>query len=169
MWNDTDIPLAYLITFRTYGSWLHGDERGSVSRHRNVFGTRRLPHEERWREVNTGRMNGEAILLNAKARVCVKAAIKETCKIRGWSLFAINVRTNHTHAVVAAGGAKAGAVLNALKANSTRMMREKRCWFSNKSPWADKGSNRYLWNEESIAGACRYVEFGQGDDLPEFD
>src|SRR6185369_556860 len=30
MWNDTDIPLAYLITFRSYGTWLHGDDRGSI-------------------------------------------------------------------------------------------------------------------------------------------
>lgn len=25
-------PLAYFITWRTYGTWLHGDERGSVQR-----------------------------------------------------------------------------------------------------------------------------------------
>jgi hypothetical protein len=30
MWNDRDIPLAYLTTFRCYGTWLHGDDRGSV-------------------------------------------------------------------------------------------------------------------------------------------
>jgi len=35
------------------------------------------------------------------------------------------------------------------------------------SPWADKGSKRYLWNEESIARAVDYVINGQGDDLPE--
>ena len=29
-WNDTGIPLAYLITFRCYGTWLHGDARGWV-------------------------------------------------------------------------------------------------------------------------------------------
>jgi len=28
-WNDTDIALAHLITFRCHGTWLHGDERGS--------------------------------------------------------------------------------------------------------------------------------------------
>jgi hypothetical protein len=40
---DTNIfPLAYLITFRTYGTWLHGDERGSVDRQHNVYGTPRL-------------------------------------------------------------------------------------------------------------------------------
>ena len=27
MWNDTDIPPAYLITFRCYGTWLA--EKGS--------------------------------------------------------------------------------------------------------------------------------------------
>jgi len=37
MWNDTDIPLAYLITFRCYGTWLHGDERGSVDRFHNQY------------------------------------------------------------------------------------------------------------------------------------
>ncbi len=28
------MPLAYLITFRTYGTWLHGDPRGSMDRQR---------------------------------------------------------------------------------------------------------------------------------------
>jgi hypothetical protein len=32
MWNDTDTPLAYFISFRTYGTWLIGDSRGSIDR-----------------------------------------------------------------------------------------------------------------------------------------
>lgn len=32
MWNDTEIPLAIFFAFRAYGTWLHGDERGSVDR-----------------------------------------------------------------------------------------------------------------------------------------
>jgi hypothetical protein len=35
-------PLAYLITFNTYGSWLHGDRRGSVDRFHNRYGTPRV-------------------------------------------------------------------------------------------------------------------------------
>jgi len=27
---------AYLITFTTYGTWVHGDERGSVDREHNI-------------------------------------------------------------------------------------------------------------------------------------
>jgi hypothetical protein len=27
--KDDHVPLAYLITFRGFGTWLHGDSRGS--------------------------------------------------------------------------------------------------------------------------------------------
>jgi hypothetical protein len=40
--DDNEFPLAYLISFRTYGTWLHGDERGSTSRRRNKYGTPRI-------------------------------------------------------------------------------------------------------------------------------
>jgi hypothetical protein len=36
-------PLAYFIMFRSYGTWLHGDSRGSVDRLHNTYGTPRLP------------------------------------------------------------------------------------------------------------------------------
>lgn len=62
-----------------------------------------------------------------------------------------------------------GAVLHALKANSTREMRRIACWSRDGSPWADKGSQRRLWNEKSIANAVDYVLNGQGGDLPSFD
>ncbi len=40
--NYSDFPLAYLITIRCYGTWLHGDERGSVDRKYNRYGTPRI-------------------------------------------------------------------------------------------------------------------------------
>ena len=43
MWNDTDLPLGYLITFRSYGTWLHGDERGSIDRFHNRYKAPYLP------------------------------------------------------------------------------------------------------------------------------
>jgi REP element-mobilizing transposase RayT len=169
MWNDTDIPLAFLITFRTYGTWLHGDERGSVNRFRNQYKSPRLPTEKKWLETNAKRLKREMVVLDATQRHCVDAAMRETCEIRGWYMQAINVRTNHVHSVVSIGKKKPEIALNAFKSNATRRMRENGCWQSTMSPWADKGSNRYLWNEESIARAVDYVINGQGDDLPDFD
>ena len=41
------VPLAYLITFTTYGTWRHGDERGSVDRAHNAYRTPHLAHNQR--------------------------------------------------------------------------------------------------------------------------
>jgi REP element-mobilizing transposase RayT len=169
MWNDTDIPLAFLITFRSYGTWLHGDERGSVNRFRNQYKSRRLPPEKKWVETNRRRLRREVVTLTATQRVCVAEAVLETCQIRQWNLYAINVRTNHVHTVADIGSKKPEIALNAFKANATRKMREDGYWQSEFSPWVDKGSNRYLWNERSVARAIDYVLYGQGDDPPDFD
>ena len=169
MWNDTDVPLAYLITFRCYGTWLHGDIRGSVDRGHNVFGTARLQYEPARKGFVRTIIKHEAVILDASQRSSVERAIRETCSIRNWYLHALGVRTNHAHAVVAAGGKKPEFVLNAFKANATRQMRKDGSWNHEHSPWAEKGSKRYLWNERSVWEACNYVLNGQGDDLPNFD
>ena len=169
MWNDTEIPLAVLFTFRCYGTWLHGDERGSVDRHRNVFGTPRIPQIDGWRDYNQELLEHPPVLLDAKMRRAVEKAIRELCEKRGWRLLAINVRTNHVHVVIGIGGKNVDQVLIALKANSTKQMRSDSCWPNEHSPWADKGSKRKLWNERSIANAVDYVVNGQGFDLPDFD
>lgn len=168
MWNDTEIPLAFLITFRGYGTWLHGDERGSVNRFRNKFKSEYLPPEKTWVETNTHRLKGEIVALDGMQRDCVEKAIRETCQIRQWHLHATSVRTNHIHIVVSIGVGKPESALNAFKANATRKMRESGCWRYKNSPWADKGSTRYLWNELSIWLAVDYVVNGQGDNLPDF-
>ena len=169
MWNDTDVPLAYLVTFRSRGTWLHGDERGSIDRFNNDYGSPRIPSDERWYRYNSEILIGDAVLLDSPRRQSIEGAVKETCELRNWHLYALNVRTNHVHIVVAAGSAKPGSVLHALKANATRQMREDKCWNFDYSPWVDKGSKRRLWNEKSIALAVDYVLNGQGDDLPDFD
>ncbi len=168
MWNDTDTPLAYFISFRTYGTWLHGDKRGSIDRFHNRYRSPYIPPNKTWRSYNERSLKAEPLILNAKQRSTVDAAIRETCDFRKWWLRAINVRTNHVHTVVTA-KKQASLVLNAFKANATRKLREEGLWSNNFSPWADKGSKRRLWNERSIARAIDYVVNGQGGELPDFD
>jgi REP element-mobilizing transposase RayT len=169
MWNDTDTPLAYFISFRTYGTWLHGDRRGSIDRFHNSYRSPYLPPNEQWRDYNQQRLKAKPFILKARHRKSIEAAIRETCKIRRWSLQAIHVRTNHVHTVVSATQRRPELVLNALKANSTRQLREEGLWPHPLSPWADSGSKRRLWNERSVAKAIDYVLNGQGDELPDFD
>jgi REP element-mobilizing transposase RayT len=168
-WNDTGIPLVYLITFRCYGTWLHGDERGSVDRFHNIFDTPYLPTNEKWLEFNKSLLKHKPVELDKKRRNSVDKAIRETCQKRNWGLLAINVRTNHVHVVVDTGNRNPNQALSAFKANATRQMREDKCWDFEHSPWADKGSKRWLWNEKSVEIALDYVINGQGDELPKFE
>jgi len=168
MWNDTETPLAYFISFRAYGTWLHGDRRGAIDRYHNKYRTSYLPPDPKWKLENKQRLKTKPFRMDAAHRKAVDAAIQETCKIRKWDLLAINVRTNHAHTVVTA-NRKPSLVLNAFKANATRQLRKEGLWRHPFSPWADKGSKRRLWNERSVVRAIDYVLFGQGDDLPDFD
>jgi len=93
-------------------------------------------------------------------------AIRETCKTRKWRLWAINVRTNHLHSVVTA-TRDPDTVLNAFKANATRKMKGSGCWQSGNTPWVKNGSKRRLWNEHDLIEAMVYVEYEQGEPLPQ--
>lgn len=169
MWNDTDIPLACLITFRCYGTWLHGDERGSIDRFNNIYKSPYMPTSKGFAKFNQEELKGEPVFLNAKQRATVGDAIREVCDYRNWFLRALNVRTNHVHVVVSVGSTNPGKVLNNFKSYATRKMRENGCWQFEHSPWSNKGSKRLLWNERSIEIAVEYVINGQGNELPNFD
>ena len=169
MWNDADLPLGYLITFRCYGTWLHGDERGSIDRFHNRYQSPYLPRSDRRYDLSRRKLKVEPVTLDAQQRQGVDSAIREVCTYRGWFLHALNVRTNHVHVVASIGPAKPERALNAFKAYSTRRMRQDGNWRKPQSPWADRGSKRHLWNERSLALAIDYVVNGQGGELPEFD
>ena len=98
--SDRNSPIGYLITFRCYGTWLHGDERGSVDRHHRVHGTATLHPSALRRKHDRDLLKQPPVKLNPRQRSVVESAIRETCAIRCWQLWVVNVRTNHVHTVV---------------------------------------------------------------------
>jgi REP element-mobilizing transposase RayT len=167
--SESRIPLAYLITFRCYGTWLHGDERGSVDRGHNIYDTPFLPRNETREKDERQRLKQPPVKLDQARRVAVDRAVREVCTQRGWALLAINVRTNHAHIVVSA-QCNSKKVLNDFKAYATRGMRKAGVWRSAITPWAEHGSRKYLWKPASVERAIDYVLNHQGDDLiPNFD
>ncbi len=117
--NGEHIPFGFHITFRAYGTWLHGDRRGSVNRFNNRFGTPRIPPNPLRQRYNRGLLNQSAVKLRARQRHLIAEAIRETCQIRLWGFWVMNVRTNHVHSVVSA-LCKPEKIRSALKANATR-------------------------------------------------
>jgi len=169
MWNDTDTPIAFFVSFRTYGTWLHGDERGSIDRFNNAYRSPYIEPNEKWLEYNRAKLKSPPFKLNAQARKVVEGAVRNVCAYRSWHLYALSVRTNHVHSVVHNIGQTSISVLNSFKAYATRDLRKNHCWKYEHSPWADKGSRRRIWNERGLQAAIDYVVNGQGGPLPEFD
>jgi len=167
-WDDNEGPLAYLITFRTFGTWLHGDERYSVDRHgKNIYGTPKIAPNENLVEMMRGSMHEAGMKLDGPQRAIVESAIRAVCKIRSYGLFALNVRTNHAHSVVSA-FKKPESIMSAFKSNATRELRAAGLVSHDQVVWSRGGSTRYLWKPNHVEGAVDYVLYGQGDDLPNF-
>jgi len=162
-------PLAYLITIRCYGTWLHGDERLGVDRHSfNRYGTPRRPANSKLEGMMRDNMKEERVLLNESQRTLVEEAIAEVCDYRGYDLKAVNVRSNHAHVVVSA-QSKPELIADAFKSYSTRKLRATGMLGSGVHPWARGRSRRYLWKPHHVIRAIDYVLYGQGEIIPDFD
>ncbi|MCW5959731.1 MAG: transposase [Pyrinomonadaceae bacterium] len=163
-WDDNDSPLAYLITFRTYGSWLHGDKRFSVDTHenKNIYGLpKREPNPNLEARMKQNFRHPPVVLTEAQIAV-VYEAVAEHCRFKGYTLHAVNVLSNHVHAVISA-DKKPDKLINELKSYSTRALRAARLSFSDEKIWSRGGSTKYLWKERSLAQAIEYVLYGQGN------
>ncbi|HEX8736291.1 MAG TPA: transposase [Pyrinomonadaceae bacterium] len=133
---EGNYPLAYLITIRSYGSWLHGDEKGSIDRHGfNIYGTPRMFQSEKLKNFMRQQMREEPVCLDKTERICILAAIKEVCDFRGYDLYAANIRTNHLHTVVSA-NTNPEKIINEFKAYATRRLRESKLIERDKTVWA---------------------------------
>ncbi len=147
-------PLAYHLTWTTYGSWLPGDERGWVGR----AGDGIQAPEGLWHEQAEHELKSSPVLLNEAERAIVRETITAHCVIRRWSLNAINVRTNHVHLVVTA-ALPPEQVMTQFKAWSSRRLNERSV--RRERWWTQHGSTKWIFDEAYLANAIRYVKEGQ--------
>src|SRR5258706_15861562 len=91
-------PLAYFITFHTYGTWLPGDPRGSVDAHHRIVGTPCVGLSKGRNDASARRLAHPPVELYPEERTLVLRSTQEVCRHRGWVLLAANIRVNHVHA-----------------------------------------------------------------------
>lgn len=156
---------AYLITFHTYGSWLPGDERGTVRRHQNRYGEPMRGRCDALHARSRELLQSAPVVLDTAERLVVLRAFSEVCQHRGWSMHAAHVRTNHVHVVVTA-GAPPERIMGDLKAWATRRLAEAGHRARGARVWVRGGSQRVLWDQAAIDAARFYVLHEQGEPLP---
>jgi REP element-mobilizing transposase RayT len=155
--------IGFLYTFSTYGTWLHGDERGSVDRKQQH---KRLGPDPKLHRLRQDQLKYAPLKLDAAMRKVVREAIEDYCKFKGWDLQEINVRTNHVHCVILT-DVDSGKVLNGIKARATRLLREAKLVHESRPVWTEGGNRRMIKTEEDLTNAAHYVRERQGADLPE--
>ncbi|MDR1492084.1 MAG: transposase [Planctomycetaceae bacterium] len=101
------------MTFTTYGTWLHGDKRGSYKKGQGYI-------ESKDNLMETVRLKEKAVILTNKQRELMDNVIVEICQYRSWELHARNVRTNHIHIVVTAQNTRPEKIINDFKAERNK-------------------------------------------------
>ena len=148
--------LAYFLTWTTYGTWLPGDSRGWVSRHRQ--GDEVVAPPSPALERNARRLMKEVpVVLDDSLRGVADTAIRQACDELGWTIHALNVRSNHVHAVVTASDSSPGKVMGVLKVRATKALNGLRVGGGREHWWTREGSKRLLNTPGSVQGAIRYV------------
>lgn len=151
-----DDPIAYFITVVTYGTWLPGDSRGWVE----YQGGWHPPDPVRLAE-SAARMSRDATWLNAEQRTIVEGQVRQTCSVRKWQCHAVNCRSNHLHVVVSAQGVKPKKIRRDLKSWCTRRLREHAGFGADSSWLAERGSIRWIFDEDSLERVVIYTLDGQ--------
>jgi REP element-mobilizing transposase RayT len=150
---ETKIPLACHLTWGTHGARLHGSDRPHVDKEHNEFGAP-FPEADRQREdAARARMVGEPVSLTIEQRREVEAAIHDLAQRYDWLIHATAIQADHGHVVITA--PRVGNELrDALKAVASKWLNRK---FERKTWWAEGGSAKYIWTEDYLAGAAKYV------------
>ncbi len=144
-------PLAYFLTWTTYGTWLPGDERGSTAR-----GGAAIAPDERRRDLALRILREDPCLLIPAQRDAVEAVIRRHCEIRGWTPHAIAVRTNHVHVVVTAPGVHPEKARTELKTWGTRALKNSDAT-GRERWWADGGDICYINDDAALEQTRDYV------------
>jgi REP element-mobilizing transposase RayT len=159
--------MRYFITFACYGWHLHGDEGGSVDRHHNQPGGRLMEAGPQRLAAELLSMNQPRYALDNESRTVVLQSLRDVCSYRGWNLLAAHVRTNHVHVVVEA-EARPERIMNSFKSYASRGLNQLLRDTPDRKRWARHGSTRWLWKDQDVREAIRYVVDGQGEPMAVF-
>ena len=158
VYNTTmpDHPLAYHITFGTYGTRLHGDSRGTVIRVKNKYGEDIIDRDGDWQTEERSRLRFPPRVFTLEQRQIIESLILAICDRGGWILHAAAARPDHTHVVLTA-DADGAAVRPLLKRWLGQALSKHLPLRPDQTFWAECGSVKWIWDDDYFGRATHYV------------
>lgn len=163
----------WLLTNTTYGTWLPGSRRGSVTAVRDrrpgeSVGPHRQRHNqpgEAWEPPIAGleraaqsKLKGPPVFLTGAQAAVLLGQFQETATYRGWKLLAVAIMANHFHGVVAvADDPDPRKMLADFKAYGTRALNREFELPRSGKWWTAGGSKRKLPDRRAVTSAINYV------------
>ena len=83
--DNNQFPLAYLITFRCYGTWLHGYARGSLDAKHQVYAAPKIANQP-FENSNRQQLKRALVILDARRRNVLEGAVRGVCDYRKYVL-----------------------------------------------------------------------------------
>ena len=156
--------MHYLLTFTCYGQHLHGHESGSVDLGHHLYGGDFIETSLRYELLDSKLMRDKPYTLGPDEREIVLASIVNVCACCKWDLLAAHVRSTHVHVIVGSELAPE-LVMNRLKAYASRALNDRDAVERGRKRWTRHGSTRWLFDDEAIGAAFRYVVEEQGEPM----
>lgn len=145
-------PLAYHITWGTYGTRLHGDPRGTVDRTRNQYETPFIELDQhRWEQMKEN-LKYPPVLLTYEQMVFIESRIPELCQQGCWRYHVCAAGPDHVHNVIAS-PSDPDTIRRLLKRWMTQAMNSR--WKCPSPWWAECGSIRWIGDENLGIGPAR--------------
>jgi REP element-mobilizing transposase RayT len=157
----------WLLTWTTYGTWLPGDTRGSVTSVRDG-GKPRHRHNAAHSPIDAAMpglehsaqqlLKGAPVYLTGEQASVLLAQVQETAAFRGWVLLAAAIMRNHCHVVVGVrGDPEPEDLLRDLKSYGSRALNRQFTKPAGGTWWTQSGSRRKLPHQRAVDDAIDYV------------
>ncbi len=153
----SDRPLAYHITFGTYGMRLHGDARGTVSRQQNEFGEPIIGRDTRWEALEEQTLRFEPVKLVLSQRMVIEALLPMICQRGGWLYHQGAAQPDHVHLLLST-SAEGKAVRSWLKRWLGQELSQRWKLPEGASWWAEGGSVKWVWEQKYLEAVDAYIE-----------
>ena len=158
----------WLLTSTTYGQWLPGDPRGSVSREnvagqshrteRNEFGTACSEPMPELNKSSQKLMKAAPIYLAEPHADRLLAQFQETCGVRLWLLVGTAIMANHMHIILGVpGDPEPDSLLRDIKAYGSGALNRTFGKPASETWWTKGGSKRKLPDRVALVNAIQYL------------
>ena len=149
-------PFAYHIIFGTYGTRLHGDERGTVDRSINQFGDPIVGMDKEWQQIECSLLRFPMRELIVEQRLFVEQTVPVICERGGWKLVETAAAADHVHNVVSA-DVEGKDVRKWLKRWLSEALNARWPICDGEVWWSECGSVKWVWTEDYYHRVVDYV------------